>query len=151
MPEFLHASADQRTAALEHAANISARPPHLLEKDVWVVWTLRQLFEGPYAEHLVFKGGTSLSKAYSVIRRFSEDVDLTYDIRAIAGDLVGDAKSPLPVSKSQEKNGQRKSERAWQTGYPGRLCRYCRKRSPDKAYKRPQEPRVTKHLLITNL
>jgi hypothetical protein len=67
------------------------------------VWILRQLFEGPYAEHLVFKGGTSLSKAYSVIRRFSEDVDLTYDIRAIAGDLVGDAKSPLPVSKSQEK------------------------------------------------
>jgi len=39
---------------------------------------------------LVFKGGTSLSKAYGVIRRFSEDVDLTYDIRAIASDLVGD-------------------------------------------------------------
>jgi Nucleotidyl transferase AbiEii toxin, Type IV TA system len=49
------------------------------------------------------KGGTSLSKAYGVIRRFSEDVDLTYDIRAIAGDLVGDAHVPLPASKSQEK------------------------------------------------
>jgi Nucleotidyl transferase AbiEii toxin, Type IV TA system len=47
--------------------------------------------------------GTSLSKAYGVIRRFSEDVDLTYDIRAIAADLVGDADAPLPASKSQEK------------------------------------------------
>jgi hypothetical protein len=47
--------------------------------------------------------GTSLSKAYGVIRRFSEDVDLTYDIRAIAGDLVGDSDTPLPATKSQEK------------------------------------------------
>jgi hypothetical protein len=44
-----------------------------------------------------------LSKAYRVIRRFSEDVDLTYDIRAIARDLVGDADPPLPSSRSQEK------------------------------------------------
>ena len=51
----------------------------------------------------MFKGGTSFSKAYGVIGRFSEDVDLTYDIRAIAGDLVGDAVMPLPISKSQEK------------------------------------------------
>ena len=78
-------------------------PPHLLEKDIWVVWALRQLFTGPYAEHLVFKGGTSLSKAYGIIRRFSEDVDLTYDIRAIASDLVGDSEVPLPATKSQEK------------------------------------------------
>jgi len=68
-----------------------------------VVWSLRHLFAGPYAEHLVFKGGTSLSKAYGVIRRFSEDADLTYDIRAIASDLVGNADAPLPASKSQEK------------------------------------------------
>ena len=77
--------------------------PHLLEKDFWVVWALRHLFAGPYADHLVFKGGTSLSKAYGVIRRFSEDVDLAYDIRAIAGDLIGNAAVPLPTSKSQEK------------------------------------------------
>jgi hypothetical protein len=44
-----------------------------------------------------------LSKAYGIIRRFSEDVDLTYDIRAIASDLVGNADAPLPASKSQEK------------------------------------------------
>ncbi|RZN07247.1 hypothetical protein CWO91_28010 [Bradyrhizobium genosp. SA-3] len=40
----------------------------------------------PLGEHLVFKGGTSLSKAQRAIRRFLEDVDLTYGIRAIAPD-----------------------------------------------------------------
>lgn len=103
MAEFFQLSAAERLEAVQTAANTSGRPPHLLEKDIWVVWALRNLFAGPYADRLVFKGGTSLSKAYGVIRRFSEDVDLTYDIRAIAGDLVGDANVPLPASKSQEK------------------------------------------------
>lgn len=103
MAEFFQLSAAERLEALNTAANTSGVPPHLLEKDIWVVWALQHLFAGPYAQHLVFKGGTSLSKAYGVIRRFSEDVDLTYDIRAIAGDLIGDTGSPLPASKSQEK------------------------------------------------
>jgi len=103
MAEFFQLSTAERLDALNAVADISGLPPHLLEKDIWVVWSLHQLFTGPYADHLVFKGGTSLSKAYGVIRRFSEDVDLTYDIRAIAGDLVGDSDVPLPTSKSQEK------------------------------------------------
>lgn len=103
MAEFFQLSTAERLDALNAVADISGLPPHLLEKDIWVVWALHQLFTGPYAEHLVFKGGTSLSKAYGVIRRFSEDVDLTYDIRAIAGDLVGDSDVPVPATKSQEK------------------------------------------------
>ena len=103
MAEFFQLSIAERLDALNAVADKSGLPPHLLEKDIWVVWSLHQLFTGPYAEHLVFKGGTSLSKAYGVIRRFSEDVDLTYDIRAIAGDLVGDSDVPLPATKSQEK------------------------------------------------
>ncbi|MDR3368823.1 nucleotidyl transferase AbiEii/AbiGii toxin family protein [Rhodoferax sp.] len=103
MAEFFQFSPEERLEALNTAANTSGIPPHLLEKDIWVVWVLRHLFTGPYAQHLVFKGGTSLSKAYGVIRRFSEDVDLTYDIRAIASDLIGGTGSPLPASKSQEK------------------------------------------------
>ncbi|MBT9459747.1 MAG: nucleotidyl transferase AbiEii/AbiGii toxin family protein, partial [Burkholderiaceae bacterium] len=103
MAEFFKLSASERLEALAQAADASGRPPHLLEKDVWVVWSLRHVFAAPYAPHLVFKGGTSLSKAYGVIQRFSEDVDLTYDIRAIAGDLIGDAGAPLPANKSQEK------------------------------------------------
>jgi Nucleotidyl transferase AbiEii toxin, Type IV TA system len=101
--DFFQLSVTERREALDAAADASGLLPHLLEKDIWVVWSLRHVFAGPYANHLVFKGGTSLSKAYGVIRRFSEDVDLTYDIRAIAHDLVGDADAPLPASASQEK------------------------------------------------
>jgi predicted nucleotidyltransferase component of viral defense system len=47
-----------------------------VEKDWWVVQSLSIIFEMEIAEHLVFKGGTSLSKAWKLIKRFSEDVDL---------------------------------------------------------------------------
>lgn len=101
---FFSLSPADRIDALGVAATASGRPTHILEKDVWVVWTLRALFEAPFGPHLVFKGGTSLSKAYNAISRFSEDIDVTYDIRAIAGDLVKDAGDhPLPHSKSQGK------------------------------------------------
>lgn len=103
MPEFFALSRTDQREALLIAAEGSARPLHLLEKDVWVVWILQHLFAGPHARHLVFKGGTSLSKAYGVIRRFSEDVDLTYDIRAIAPDLMGEVVPRWPTSRSQEK------------------------------------------------
>ncbi len=100
---FLLLSAQDRRDALGVAADRSGRPAHLLEKDVWVVWALNTLYAAPLGEHLVFKGGTSLSKAYQVIHRFSEDVDLTYDIRAIAPDLVGDNGEGLPKTRSEEK------------------------------------------------
>lgn len=104
MPKpFLKLSAKNRREALEVAAASLGRPPHLLEKDVWVVWALQTLFSAPFCDHLVFKGGTSLSKGYGLIRRFSEDVDLTYDIRALAPDLAGDDEEPLPQNRSQEK------------------------------------------------
>jgi hypothetical protein len=102
MAEFFQLSTAERLDPLNVEANTSGLLPHLLEKDVWVVWSLRHLFAGPYADHLVFNGGTSLSKAYCVIRHFSEDVDPTYDIRAIAGDSVGDADAPLPTSFSRK-------------------------------------------------
>ena len=50
-----------------------------VEKDWWAVHSLRTLFGLPIGEHLLFKGGTSLSKAWGVIERFSEDVDLVLD------------------------------------------------------------------------
>ncbi|WP_439527552.1 nucleotidyl transferase AbiEii/AbiGii toxin family protein [Pannonibacter sp.] len=100
---FLHLSVADRREAMSVAADRSGRPAHLLEKDAWVVWALAVLYGSPLGEHLVFKGGTSLSKAYGVIRRFSEDVDLTYDIRTIAPDLVGDDGEALPKTRSEEK------------------------------------------------
>jgi hypothetical protein len=103
MSEFFSLPRADQRAVLLHASDQSGRPAHLLEKDIWVVWILNALFAGPPSAHLVFKGGTSLSKAYGIIRRFSEDVDLTYDIHAIAGDLLEAAAEPLPPTRSQEK------------------------------------------------
>ncbi|PSM16479.1 nucleotidyl transferase AbiEii/AbiGii toxin family protein [Nitratireductor sp. StC3] len=100
---FFDLSVQDRRDALGVAADRLVRPAHLLEKDVWVVWVLATLYGSPLGKHLVFKGGTSLSKGYGVIRRFSEDVDLTYDIRAIAPDLVGTDGDALPRTRSEEK------------------------------------------------
>ena len=54
-------------------------PSDAIEKDWWVVQTLRLVFELECADSLIFKGGTSLSKAWGLIERFSEDIDLTLD------------------------------------------------------------------------
>jgi predicted nucleotidyltransferase component of viral defense system len=61
---FFELSPSDRRDALAVAAARSGRAIHLLEKDVWVVWTLNVLFASVFADQLVFKGGTSLSKAY---------------------------------------------------------------------------------------
>ena len=54
--------------------------PAVVEKDFWVTWTLKQLFSHPaLSSQLMFKGGTSLSKIYGLIERFSEDIDLILD------------------------------------------------------------------------
>lgn len=99
---FFSLSTGDRKEALEVAASSSGRPAYLLEKDAWVVWTLSSLFRSPFATHLIFKGGTSLSKVYKAIDRFSEDIDVTYDIRAIVPDLVKDAgPHALPPTRSQ--------------------------------------------------
>lgn len=95
-------SRDDQAEALEFAAAHSGRPAHLLEKDIWVVWVLSAIYESTLANKLTFKGGTSLSKVYRIIDRFSEDVDLTYDIRELAADLLKDG-NPIPDSASQEK------------------------------------------------
>ncbi len=116
---FLALSSRDRRDALGIAADLSGWPVHLLEKDVWVVWALSALYASPLGADLVFKGGTSLSKAYRVIRRFSEDVDLTYDIRAIAPDLVGRDGDAVPATRSEEKRWSDEVRRrlpAWVAG-----------------------------------
>ena len=105
---FQDLSADDRRDALEVTERNSSHKAHLLEKDVWVVATLGALFDAPFASHLTFKGGTSLSKVWRAIRRFSEDIDITYDIRAFAPDLVSSAgDEALPPTRSQEKRWTR--------------------------------------------
>lgn len=56
----------------------------IVEKDFWVCWTLDYLFhQSPWTKHLAFKGGTSLSKSFDLIHRFSEDIDLILDWRLL--------------------------------------------------------------------
>jgi hypothetical protein len=54
-------------------------PPLIIEKDYWLVWVLAQLFSLELSDYLHFRGGTSLSKVYRLIDRFSEDIDLSLD------------------------------------------------------------------------
>lgn len=104
MPEsYFSLAPGDRVEAIAAAASQSGRPMHILEKDVWVVWSLHALFSAPFAAHLVFKGGTSLSKVYKAIERFSEDIDVTYDIRQLVPELIGSqaGEHPVPATKSQ--------------------------------------------------
>ena len=65
----------------ETACNLGVQPA-IIEKDVWVCTVLERLFsDSLLRDHLVFKGGTSLSKVYKLINRFSEDIDLILDWR----------------------------------------------------------------------
>lgn len=78
-----------------------------MEKDFWVWLVLRELFALPkYGDHLTFRGGTSLSKAWGLIDRFSEDIDLTVD-RGILG-FGGDQG---PEGAKSRKEQQRRIER----------------------------------------
>jgi predicted nucleotidyltransferase component of viral defense system len=81
MPEqFLHLSAEDRKEILQTAAAQLGQQATALEKDVWICWTLQILFSLPDRHPMAFKGGTSLSKVYGVIERFSEDGDpLSFD------------------------------------------------------------------------
>ena len=84
---FLHLANDDRKAILDKAAHDSGKGANVLEKDVWVCWTLEKLVAMPGVPPLAFKGGTSLSKVYNAIARFSEDVDVTLDRRALDSKL----------------------------------------------------------------
>jgi nucleotidyltransferase AbiEii toxin of type IV toxin-antitoxin system len=78
MPRFANRFSADRAALIEEASARLDVMPLIVEKDYWVCWTLGRIFELPdLAKTLVFKGGTSLSKVFHAIRRFSEDIDLS--------------------------------------------------------------------------
>jgi hypothetical protein len=70
----------ERIELFLESANRRGLTRQIIEKDFWVCWTLKQLFELPdVGQHLIFKGGTSLSKIFHAIERFSEDIDISID------------------------------------------------------------------------
>jgi predicted nucleotidyltransferase component of viral defense system len=76
MSKILSAKITEQQETFTKAAEKLRLPAVAVEKDVWVTAVLRALFALPYAEQISFKGGTSLSKCWNVIQRFSEDVDI---------------------------------------------------------------------------
>ncbi len=87
---FLALPPARRAQAFEQAALGLAGQAVILEKDFWVSWLLGLLFTLPdVAPHLVFKGGTSLSKVFGVIDRFSEDIDLCLMPEFVGADAAG--------------------------------------------------------------
>ncbi len=69
----------EKEAVFNAIAAENGMTPFAVEKDWWVSCTLEIIFQMSIAKHLVFKGGTSLSKAWKLINRFSEDIDLAID------------------------------------------------------------------------
>lgn len=79
LSDFFSLPQHEQRELLEGAAYRTSWTAKMLEKDLWVVWTLHALFSQPDAPRYAFKGGTCLSKVYGAIHRFSEDVDVTVD------------------------------------------------------------------------
>lgn len=106
METFLALPEDRKQRIYEETSQeLGLQKPLIVEKDFWVCWVLHQLFSAEeLREHLTFKGGTSLSKAYSVIDRFSEDIDLTIGKNA---PFLIDVADPMEGGISGKERGRR--------------------------------------------
>jgi hypothetical protein len=80
---FAKLAADESRAYLEETASRRNSTNTAIEKDFWVCWTLRHLFSLQGVPQMCFKGGTSLSKVFRLIHRFSEDIDISLDRAAL--------------------------------------------------------------------
>lgn len=101
MDAVLQLSARQRVELFEQTTQATGMDAVIVEKDFWVCWTLKELFALPaMGEHLIFKGGTSLSKVFKIIERFSEDIDVSID-RSFLG--FGGANEPEAGASNKEK------------------------------------------------
>src|SRR5438046_3555890 len=101
MDDFVKLNSEERRIFFEGTATPRNIQAQIVEKDFWVCWTLKQLFTLPtIGEHLIFKGGTSLSKVFKVIERFSEDIDVSID-RAFLG--FGGENEPEAGASNKEK------------------------------------------------
>ena len=76
MNNYIQLSDAQKQAVLTQCKNMMGLPEQAVEKDYWVTVRLQLIFDSELSEHIIFKGGTSLSKNGNLIERFSEDIDL---------------------------------------------------------------------------
>ncbi|MBN2292839.1 MAG: nucleotidyl transferase AbiEii/AbiGii toxin family protein [Pirellulales bacterium] len=113
MYDFAELPTDERRLYFEQAAARIGMSPSSMEKDFWVCWVLKSIFSSHETrQHLVFKGGTSLSKVYGVIERFSEDVDLILDWRLLGYGEKEDPYQDLPSRTQQDRFNREFNTRA---------------------------------------
>ncbi len=91
---WINLTDEQKLQVLEQVENAIGLPAFVVEKDWWVCVILKAVFQSKYADSIIFKGGTSLSKAYNLIHRFSEDIDLIIDRHLLGFDQL-DSKSQI--------------------------------------------------------
>lgn len=104
--EFFTRPASEQTLIIREAAARRGLLPVMVEKDFWVSWTLAVLFGHPeFGKQLVFKGGTSLSKVFGVIERFSEDIDLS-----VSPEFLGISEEWVEQADSRTKRTERMQE-----------------------------------------
>ena len=88
MNDYFQLSIEDKQRVLQQTSARLGLSPQAIEKDLWVTTILQIVFTLPFADKLIFKGGTSFSKVWHQIDRFSEDIDLAVD-RALFG-MEGD-------------------------------------------------------------
>jgi predicted nucleotidyltransferase component of viral defense system len=98
---WLTLSKERRIEILNQVTELTGLPSVAIEKDWWVTMALNASFSLPYSKNIVFKGGTSLSKGWNLIERFSEDIDLAIDRKFFGFDGA--------ISKTQIKNLRKQS------------------------------------------
>ena len=84
MSKLLKISSEELELVIQNTSDKLSMSKAIVEKDLWVCMILKYLFENfKYKDAIVFKGGTSLSKVYKLIERFSEDIDLALDWKVL--------------------------------------------------------------------
>ena len=122
----LHENKDVFVELIGAAAETVSLPEVYVEKDYWVSSVLKKLSASDFADKVVFKGGTSLSKAYKIIDRFSEDVDLAFisdgysgnQVKKYLGEVEKEISNGLEYLKGDEKESKGSSYRKTVYKYP---------------------------------
>lgn len=102
MNNFFELPQRQQRLVLEECRNRMGLPEQAIEKDLWVTVVLQLLFDSELKDDMIFKGGTSLSKAGGLIERFSEDIDLAVNpsLFGLEGELTKKQLKKLRKSSS---------------------------------------------------
>lgn len=124
MDKIAHASSKLREELFSQSAFALNTTNAIIEKDFWVVWVLDKIFAHPLlGEILMFKGGTSLSKVFHLIGRFSEDIDLILNWREITQE---DCAEPFPTKNKQVKRNEALNQEAHRSPSKSLPLRYSR-------------------------